>query len=201
MREIKAFGAFAVRFGLIFTVLVLPWPPLKNLIRDVFLTESELLLRLTLPYQPVEVQPYQDPEHSSIDSRVILGDPRNTPADRQAPVKVITLDGRSLAWIPHAVWFALCGSTPVSWPRRVKMLLVGFALVQIFVGVTVFSVVLGGLVQDSSPNWQTALLQVLNHLLVDNLWVSFVMPLLVWCIWMAYRGEWPSVPTARQVDR
>jgi hypothetical protein len=191
MLEPRVLGGFVLRFMLIFTVAILPWKPLVSFTRIVFLAEAQVLLSLALPQMKVQAELFQDPRHESIDSRISLRDPRNTQADGRVPTSVMTLDSRSLSWMPHAVWFALCGATPVSWKRRIRMLLTGLLALQVFVGCTVLTMVYSGLAQDSTPAWEVHGLDAINRVLVDNLWVSFVVPWLVWIIWISLQNPWP----------
>jgi hypothetical protein len=182
---------------LIFAVAIVPWKPLDAFTRSVFLAEAHGLLSLALPQMKIQVEPFQDQRHALINSKITLIDLSNTRADGQVPTTVTALDSRSLGWMPHAVWFALCGATPVSWPRKFRMILVGVLLLQVFVACTVLTMVLSGLAQDSAPDWKTCGLAALNHVLVDNLWISFVVPWLVWIVWIAQQGTWSLVYQAQ----
>ena len=71
------------------------------------------------------------------------------------------------------------------------MALAGLLAIQILVGGTVLTAVCLGLAQDSGPTWKIHGLAALNHVLMDNLWISFVVPWLLWIIWMAQQGPWP----------
>ena len=201
MGEIRVLGAFALRFALVFTLLVLPWPALKHFLQAVFLAETQVLVNLAFPGKRVQAEAYQDPLHSSIDTTVTMGDPHDTRSEGQVPVKMTTLDERSLVWIPHAVWFGLCAATPMNWARKVRMVLAGLLVVQVFVGVTVYTAVLAGFVEGSSSHWQESLLEVSNHLLLDNLWLSFVVPLVLWCIWLGWQGDWQCILNVPQQKR
>src|SRR5215471_3224451 len=99
MREFMVLAGFLLRFALAFTLLLLPCPPLRNSIHAVFLCEVRLLLGAAFPGKWIQVLPYQDPLHSSIVTRVIVGDLEKGSSDGQASVKVITLAARSLGWI------------------------------------------------------------------------------------------------------
>jgi hypothetical protein len=75
------------------------------------------------------------------------------------------------------------------------MLLCGLCAVQLFVALTVISAALAGFIQASSPGWQCFLVEALNHLLLDNLWLSFVVPLILWVTWVAWL--WSAPPLRR----
>lgn len=212
MPNLRTLALFGLRFLVIFTLLVLPWKSFREFAGGVFQLESQLLLSVCLPQKLVDVEAYRDPQHRSIDTKILLSDPRNARPDGTVAAKVLTLDLFSLAWIPHAVWFALCGATPVTWPRRIKMVLAGIIVTQLLVGTTIFSTALTVVLPESAPAWQSWVLAALNHLVLDNLWFSFVPPLLLWVVWLASQGDWqealqpkaahpkPEVKTARQTD-
>jgi hypothetical protein len=44
-------------------------------------------------------------------------------------------------------------------------------------------------------------LEVSNHLLLDNLWLSFVVPLVLWCIWLGWQGDWQRILNVPQQKR
>ena len=191
MLEPRVLGGFVLRFMLLFAVAIAPWKPFEAFTRSVFLAEAQGLLSLVLPQMEVRAEGCRDQRHTSIDSRISLRDPRNARPDGQVPTLVINCDSRSFGWMPHAVWFALCGATPVSWKRRIRMALTGLLALQVFVGGTVLTLVFSALMQNSSPTWKTDGLAALNAVLIDNLWISFVIPWLVWIVWIAQQGPWP----------
>jgi hypothetical protein len=191
MLEPRILGGFILRFMLLFGLAIAPWKPLEAFTRSVFLAEAHGLLCLVFPQAKIQAESCQDPRHALIDSKISLSDPREVRPDGQVPAKVMTFDSRSLGWMPHAVWFALCGATPMSWPRRIKMALAGLLALQVLVGGTVVTAVCLGLDQDSGPAWKVYGLAALNHVLMENLWISFVVPWLLWIIWITQQCPWP----------
>lgn len=200
MVEPRVLGGFVLRFMLIFAVVIVPWRPLETFTRSVFQAEACWLLSLALPQKKIKAEVSQDPQHTTIDTRITLSDLRDVRPDGQAPTQVFDCDSRSLSWIPQAVWLALCGATPVPWPRRLRMALAGLLALQILVGGTILTAIFFGLAQESSPTWEFYGLAGLNHVLMDNLWVSFVVPWVLWIIWVAQQASWPLViPRPKQV--
>jgi hypothetical protein len=71
------------------------------------------------------------------------------------------------------------------------MALAGLLALQVLVGGTVVTAVCLGLDQDSGPAWKVYGLAALNHVLMENLWISFVVPWLLWIIWITQQCPWP----------
>jgi hypothetical protein len=201
MPSFKDIAAFSLRFAVIFGVLTAPWGPWIDFTHGVLLFETRVLLGLTFPWKLVEVEALHDPQHESINTRITLGDPREVRPAGKIPVKVLTLDTRSLGWMPHAVWFALCGATPTSWRRRLKMLGLGTLGIQLFFGITIFIMAFSALLPVSAPPWESYVAEVLKHFLLDNLWLSFVTPVVIWICWIALWGDWLNQAKERGPER
>jgi hypothetical protein len=192
MPDLGVLRMFVLRFAVIYGVLVLPWEPLRQYTTRLFQVETRWVLGLTFGQKRVHVEPWKHPEHPSIDSRVTIEEARQTQAAGERPLKVIMLDGRSLGWIPHAFWLALCGATPGDYFKRLRMLFAGLVPLQLLVAAGVLSATLPAFLDESSKRWQAYLVEGLNHLLVENLWFSFVVPLLVWSLLLARQGHWQA---------
>ena len=124
------------------------------------------------------VEPHGEPGHLSVDTRISIADLRERRPDGSLPVKVIVLDSRSLGWLPFAMFIALWGATPLSWNSRWKTMALGLGGVLLFIAATVLASACAGMFQDDG--WRQVLAGGAYHLLVENLWLSFVGPLLIW---------------------
>jgi hypothetical protein len=179
----------ALRFVALFGLLVLPWPGFQASFAAGYQAGARAILGVILPNREVAVEPYHEPKHLSVDSRICLSDPRDRQTDGSLPVRVLTLDSRSLGWMPMAMFIALWGSTPLSWSERWKMLAAGSGGILLFVAATVLAHVCPAIFPE--PGWRHFLAIVANHLLVENLWLSFVGPALIWLagiVWL-----WPAL--------
>lgn len=200
MSELTTIRAFALRFVLTFIVLVLPWPPFQRSLTSLFQSEMRFLLGVAFPRALLRVEPYRDPQHSSIDTKISLEDVRDVRPDGQVPVKLITLDSRSVCWTPHAFWLALFAATPGVWRKKVKGFLTGTGLVQFFVATTIVMTALSAM-PDPSPAWRVYLVAALNHLLLDNLWLSFVAPLIFWIVSLSWHGSLQAFLSTQEKQR
>lgn len=169
---------FAMRFVVFFGLLVLPWPNFQATFAAGYQSGARVLLSLAFPRWQIAVEPHHEPKHLSVDTQISIGDPQQRRPDGTLPVKVITTDSRSLGWMPVAMFVALWGATPLKWGRRLKVLAVGLSGTLLFIAVTVLTSVWPVTVGETG--WQSTLALVSYHLLVDNLWLSFVGPALIW---------------------
>jgi hypothetical protein len=185
---------FSVRFALLFALLVFPWPGFRPAFAEV--TERELaVLKLVLFNYSVEVGLHDDLRHQPVDIEVRIVDPRaNPPADR-VQVKIATFDSRSLAWMPHAMIIALCTATPLSWPRKWRMLLAGVLTTHVFVLMTFLVGVAPAFVTGETNVWLRWTVLGAHRVLVENLWTSFVVPCLVWLCCVLLLGTKTSCAT------
>jgi hypothetical protein len=69
---------------LIFAVVIVPWRPLETFTRSVFQAEACWLLSLALPQKKIKAEVSQDPQHTTIDTRITLSDLRDVRPDGQA---------------------------------------------------------------------------------------------------------------------
>ena len=92
------------------------------------------------------------------------------------------MDSRSFGWMPNAVLFALVGATPAAWVCRRKILATGFVTANVFVAATIW------VSASYAAHLGTPTLFYARHLLVENLWLAFLVPTLTWfgcVIWWA----------------
>jgi hypothetical protein len=121
----------------------------------------------------------------------------SAPNDERAAVQ-ISFDSSSQVWIPMAMLAALCLATPLAWSKRLVAVLIGAVVVQVFATATVWAGVSYSLLSQRSPGNAPLLLTFADHFLSDNIWVSFVLPLLIWVVWLAGGGHWVELRRAVQ---
>jgi hypothetical protein len=179
---------FALRFVVCFGLLALPWWNFQASFAARYQPGARELLSLVFPYWQIDVEPCHEPEHPSVDTKISIGDPQERRPDGTLPMKVIITDSRSLGWMPIAMFVALWGATPLKWGQRLKVLAAGLGGTLLFIAVTILASVWPVMVGESG--WQSILAMVSYHLLVDNLWVSFVGPALIWLVSVLW--FWPG---------
>ena len=182
---------FALRFVVIFGLLVLPWWNFQSAFAAGYQSGTQKLLSLVFPHWNFYMESHHDTKYPSVDTQISISDPQQGRPDGTFPVKVITTDSRSLGWMPLVMFVALCGATPLSWGRRFKVLAIGLSGTLLFIAITILASVWHVMAGESG--WQFNLALVSYHVLVDNLWLSFVGPTLIWLasvLWL-----WPRKST------
>ena len=170
---------FAVRFGLIFCLLVIPWPGLREGYAHIFQLESRALIKVALPATGSSVGGATESGQRWADTRIVLNPSGETTVERRLSSRTVLLDSRSLGWMPLAMMLAMIGATPLI-QRHLWHALLAFGLVNMCIGLTVVMAVCHALYPLESSGWRGWIFLFADHLLVENLWTSFVIPALAW---------------------
>ena len=184
----KSSSLFVLRAALVFGLLVLPCLGFRNSFAEFLQCELRLVFKALLPRHIVQVGRHEDPRHKSIDTEICVVNPEYRRADGLVPVKVATFDSRSLGWLPHAMILALCAATPLAWKQRWRVMAAGLFSTHLLVLATFAAGVLSGLAAEFPATWLTWAAVSADHVLVQNLWVSFVGPFLFWVICLSLFG-------------
>ena len=91
--------------------------------------------------------------------------------------RVILLDSRTLAGMPHAMTLALFLAGPRLRPWKT---LLGLAAANLLSLAGAGALVWLALLSPASPHWERFLVTTAWHATTDNLWYSFVGPLIIW---------------------
>lgn len=194
----KTWAVLALRFALVFVLLVLPWPGFRESFAGLIRRELGLVLKAVVFQHEVRVCEARDAPHPSIDIRVLLRNPMGTAAEGQPLAREATFDSRSIGWMPHAMMLALVAATPVAWRRLWRILAAGLAGAHLLVLATFVVGVLNAVVDEHSPRWIYWGEQGLYHVLVENLWSSFVGPFLLWIACLLAFGDRPLATDDRR---
>lgn len=180
----RAVLRFLVAFGLVYGLLIVPWPGFKEGYGRYFRFLCETVFVETHSPRYLKFEPSPDPRFS-IGLQITLGNRKQANASGNLPVKVMGLEARGVGWIPTALIVALTLASPISWKRRAWALLWGWLLVYVFI---LFSV--GCYIWNEStdlglvalnPFWK-AVANGLEETLVTQLGASFVVPVLLWFV-------------------
>lgn len=194
MRLHKSISHFLCWFALLYGVLLVPWPGLKqsygdyfqSLIRLVFTEHSGRILRVESTTQAP----------SPIDTRITLANREQLDGLGKGPAKMLDLDSRGIGFIPTALVAALTLATPLPWRRSLTALFLGLLLVHGFI---LFSV--GVYLWDESfdlglvtlnPFWK-AMVDGLEETFVTQIGASFVVPVLMWLLVTFRRQDFEAV--------
>jgi hypothetical protein len=180
MPEWRECGRFlAAAIGL-FIVLTLPIPGLRGLSRACFQQEARGIAAIVFPDMQITVANHRDPAHAGIDTQMQVIDPKLVRPDGKVPAKLIVVDSRSLGWMPQAMILALIGATPVAWPLRWTLVLANTALIQVFVAATITTTLGTAVYEAGAGNWQSEFFAYADLIMTQNLWMSFLVPALLW---------------------
>jgi len=187
----KLIGAF-LRFIVIFGVLVIPWPGWNAIYSSYFRALGEAAFSRQ-DTQRVVLFGQDQITHgfSSLDTRMTLGNRALADSSGKGKAKKITLDTRSIGWMPTALTIALILATPVPWRQRAWALLWGLLLVHAFIlfslQVWIWDKSSDLSLMSTSPFMQT-IFDEMEYTLLTQLGCSFSVPLFIWIL-VTFRRE------------
>ncbi len=158
-----------------------PWPGAREAVRSIVQGEVRWLAPWVAPRMVVHIEALNDSSHEGIDTQVSMADPRKIRPDGSVEVSGITLDTRSVAWIPQVMLLALVAATPVGWMERARAAVLGMLLVN---GVVILTLAAGLAFAhaEGHPAWVHPVLSHVYDITVQNLWFSFLFPTVLWCL-------------------
>src|SRR6516225_1496038 len=135
----KILARFVCQFVLLFAVLAWPWPALKSVSSGCFRAQTRLLMSFAFSHKNSRVEPVRDPRYPNLDT-VVLVEVRNNHQPSAGPSAVqVAFDSSGQLWIPLVMLAALCLATPLPWSGRLKALLVGGVVVELFAAAAVLA--------------------------------------------------------------
>ena len=190
-KHARILSSVLFRFGIVYGLLVAPWPGWKGAYATLFRSTGPVLLA---PFWPggavrfVGLQPHDRTERG-IDTKVLL-------LRRGSTVEVwATIDSRRTGYLPASFLVALVCATPVPWSRRMRALFWGLLAVQVFVGARI-----SASLADAIPGG-AGLPRALQAFLSHHLRASgFVTVLLIWLLSTLRPGDWDSILRGRDVE-
>ncbi len=140
----KPIAGFLIRFVLVYAVLMAPWPGVKSVYQSAFSSGWSFVFGTITSPETVRLAPLESADRMA-DTTLFV-------RHRHVPGIVnMTINCRQTAYLPTAVAMALLLATPIPWPRRVKALCWGLALVHLFIGLRLVVMLLYGAYRDVSP--------------------------------------------------
>jgi hypothetical protein len=192
----KHITAFGVCLAIFYGLLITPWPGWRSTYGRFFRVISEATFGSERGIVIVRVRPAENPPRAEIDTQILLITRSTITPEGSARARVLGLDSRSVGWVPTALIIALASATPLPWRRRANALLIGIALVHVYL---LFAVAAdlwnqsAGLVPISFVPFWPALANILEQTFVVQLGPSFAFPVLIWTLSITAVGGWRSL--------
>lgn len=179
MGKMRVGAAAVARFVVVFGLLMAPWPRGREVVRNLFQGELKWLSTWVVPRMVVHVETLQDSAHEGIDTQVSMADPRKMNPDGSVEVSGVTLDTRSVGWIPQVMLLALIAATPMGWKERTRAAVIGMVLLNAVLVFT-FAAALAFAHPAGHPPWVHTVISHVYDVTVQNLWFSFLFPTVLW---------------------
>ncbi len=116
---------FLIRFLLLYTVLMIPWPGVREGYRSAFMAGARTFVTLITGDDPVEIIPI-DEEKSPEDTALVIQEEHGASARSG-------INSGEVAYFPTVLAITLILSTPAPWRQRVRGLLAGLLLINGFI--------------------------------------------------------------------
>jgi len=189
----RLIGRFLLGFAVAFGALVAPWPGWNAAYGALFRGGAAAVFSDGHGRILVRFRRAEHPPRAEIDTEIVVADRAQIGRDGRGPANVLGLDTRSVGWIPTALVLALIVATPVGWRRQWRALVLGLAVVHVYillvVGVYLWNETAGAVPVSFLPYW-AGLGGGLEETLVTQLGPSFAVPALIWVAVTFRREDW-----------
>jgi hypothetical protein len=176
---------FLLRFAVIFGILILPWPGWNRAYAQYFQSLGQMVFNSTSETPRRVLFGPASGKIPGMDTRLRLENLALADSTGKGPVKQTEIDTRSIGWVPTALTLALILATPIPWKRRLAACAGGLVLIHLFLFFTLQAWIWNNSVELSlltlSAFWQRVVGE-LDYELMDQLGVSFTIPLVIWII-------------------
>jgi hypothetical protein len=176
---------FALRFVVIFGLLIAPWPGWNQAYARYFQSFGQWAFDASGDSGRKVIFAPAGGAIPDLDTRVTLENTALANSSGQIPARGTELDSRSIGWVPTALTIALVLASPVPWGRRLGALAAGLALIHVFIYVSLLSWVWNESTEVSllslSTFWKQAL-DELTYALINQLGCSFSIPVVIWIL-------------------
>jgi hypothetical protein len=189
---------FLLRFLVIFGLLIAPWPGLNHAYSQYFQSLGQAVFNPSSESKRMVVFTPASGQIPVMDTRIVLENAELADASGKGLVKSTEIDTRSIGWVPTALTMALILATPIPWTRRLVALAGGVFLIHLFI---FFS--LQAWVWDNSPDlslltlskFEERVVGELNYALMNQLGVSFTVPVVIWTLVTFRRQDQDALTT------
>jgi len=202
----ESFAWFVLRALLVYALLMVPWPGLKEAYAAVFRGIGDVAFGRFYVWSDsgvrfIDLRSLKPGDLAPGVPRLPVTDAFDTVMElrtRGAPqVGYLRTSARYVAYLPTALLAALCVTAPCPRRKRGSALLFGLVLVHLFILLRLtLTLLAGGFAAEKAyaifhpgPFWHGVLTR-LDGVLADNPTVSYIVPTLIWFVVM-YRGMSP----------
>ena len=189
---------FLLRFLVIFGLLIVPWPGLNQAYSQYFQSLGQMVFNPAGETKRMVVFSPASGKIPGMDTRLALENAGLADASGRGPVRSTEIDARSIGWVPTALTMALVLATPIPWTRRLLALAGGVVLIHLFIFFT-----LQAWIWNYSPDvslltlsqWQQRVVGELNYALMNQLGISFTVPVVIWTLVTFRRQDQDALTT------
>ncbi len=177
---------FALRFALVFGLLIAPWPNWNEMYGSYFRGLGQAAFSRDEGRRLVTFAPYAGTADArGLDTEITLGNRDHLSATGKILAKKGGFNTRSIGWVPTALTVALIVATPIPWRRRGWALFGGLVLVHAYILFSVQAWIWNNstsLALLTLSNFGKQVVDDLDYTLIEQLGASFAVPVLVWIL-------------------
>jgi len=196
----KPIVVFIFTFGVVYVLLILPWPGLNEAYAKFFRASGELIPGSFVPGGVVELKPFHEAGETIFTTKLILTNRQMLEAAQQTgsmvAIRQSKISSRDFGYLPTALFIALILATPVTRARRGWALLWGLILTNGFIAFKLALEILWQFNENTqlevmvlSRFWHDALFHVYQFIFL-NLETTIVVPVFIWIVVTFRRDDW-----------
>ena len=169
-----------VRFLVVYVLLSIPWPGFTQAYSACFRAVTGAIFTRFSGSNELTFEKLEGNQPHQWDTRIEIANPVLMHPDGSGPVRDVDFGAHGFGWRPMAMLIALVITTPLPWPRRRRVLLVGAISLHVFIlfslGVWIWVESAELALVTLTPFWQAAATGA--DLLLGQLGLG--IPLLIW---------------------
>ncbi|MCK9588087.1 MAG: hypothetical protein WC076_07265 [Terrimicrobiaceae bacterium] len=185
----KALWKFAWLFVLTYGLLIAPWPNWNDFCSGYYramcnATLTHLPGDMILRFEKTTVR-----LRPNLSTSISIGNERKIDRQGRYPATVLQSDTRALAWTPTALLVALILATPLTWKRKLWALALGLLVIHAYILLITALWIINRSTEVALvtlTGWQKDFAEALEYTFVEQLGISFVIPVLLWFLVMLY---------------
>jgi hypothetical protein len=189
---------FLLRFVAIFGLLIAPWPGLNQAYSRYFQSLGQMVFNPAGETQRMVIFSPASGRIPGMDTRMVLENAALADSTGRGLVESTEIDSRSIGWVPTALTVALVLATPIPWRRRLVALAGGLVLIHLFIFFTLQSWIWNNSTDLSLlalSGFAQRVVGELNYALMNQLGVSFSVPVIIWILVTFRRQDQDALAT------